>query len=301
MKLRLMAVIMVIVIMFTGCYKEEFTAVINSDGSGICTVVRQMKKEETDKYLAEKGYANAQEYFTSVAVDAVEETIDGQQYYVVKQTVKIKKGELAKHFAETFSNSYDVYMTNEVVYWTMDPYFNDEDIASIQEAGNGYEQILCDINIIFEFTKPVVKTNGTVDSENPNKVTFTIEYDKAEKFFATTNSSITQKQIKNKIKKLEYVKPTKIQKLKANKVTGKKASITLKLKKVKGADEYEIQYSKNKKFKAAKTKYIKKTTYTIKKLAKGQKYYVRVRAGKYNYAGQWVVSKWVKKSVTTKK
>ena len=41
--------------------------------------------------------------------------------------------------------------------------------------------------------------------------------------------------------------------------------------------------------------------HTIKKLAKGQKYYVRVRAGKYNYAGQWVVSKWVKKSVTTKK
>ena len=63
MKLRLMAIIMVVVMIFTGCYKEEFTTVINSDGSGTCTVVRQMKKEETDKYLVEQGYADAQEHF----------------------------------------------------------------------------------------------------------------------------------------------------------------------------------------------------------------------------------------------
>ena len=101
-------------------------------------------------------------------------------------------------------------MTDEVVYWTLDPYLTDEDIATIKEAGDVYEETLVNITMIFEFNKPVVKTNGTVDSENPNKVTFTMEYDKAEKFFATTNHSITQKQIKNKIKKLDYVKPTKL-------------------------------------------------------------------------------------------
>ena len=45
----------------------------------------------------------------------------------------------------------------------------------------------------------------------------------------------------------------------------------------------------------------KKTTYTIKNLKKGKKYYVRVRATKTNYAGNAIYSKWVKKSVKTKK
>lgn len=46
---------------------------------------------------------------------------------------------------------------------------------------------------------------------------------------------------------------------------------------------------------------VKSVKATIKKLKKGKKYYVRVRATKTNYAGIKVYSKWAKKSVKTKK
>ena len=81
----------------------------------------------------------------------------------------------------------------------------------------------------------------------------------------------------------------------------KKATVTLKFKKVKGIKKYEVEYSLKKNFKKSTVKTAKKTTYTIKNLKKGKKYYVRVRATKTNYAGNAIYSKWVKKSVKTKK
>lgn len=63
----------------------------------------------------------------------------------------------------------------------------------------------------------------------------------------------------------------------------KKAQLTVSWKKDSKASGYQIQYSTNKNFKNAKTVVVKKnstTSQTIKKLTKGKKYYVRVRAYK---------------------
>jgi len=90
-----------------------------------------------------------------------------------------------------------------------------------------------------------------------------------------------------------------ISKLKA----GKK-KITVKLKKVSGANGYQVQYSTNKKFKKnKKSKNIsKKTTKkTISKLSAKKKYYVRIRAYR-KVNGKKIYSGWSKvKSVTTKR
>lgn len=56
--------------------------------------------------------------------------------------------------------------------------------------------------------------------------------------------------------------------------------IVVNFKKAAGATGYEISYATNKKFKSAKKKTSKKTTYTLKKLKKGKTYYVRVRSYK---------------------
>ena len=81
---------------------------------------------------------------------------------------------------------------------------------------------------------------------------------------------------------------------------GKKAKI--KWKKTKGATGYEVQYALNKKFtKSRKTKTLKSTSLTIKKLKK-KTYYVRVRAYTTNSSGIKVYSKWSKiKKVKIKK
>ncbi|MBE5870809.1 MAG: hypothetical protein E7294_06085 [Lachnospiraceae bacterium] len=68
-----------------------------------------------------------------------------------------------------------------------------------------------------------------------------------------------------------------------------------KWKKVTDIDGYELQYSLKKSFKSARTKRIssKKTAYWVKKLKKGKKYYVRIRAYK-TVNGKKIRSEWSK-------
>lgn len=66
------------------------------------------------------------------------------------------------------------------------------------------------------------------------------------------------------------------------------------IKKISGVAGYEVAYSLNKKFPKNETKVrtTKKTTYTIKNLKKGTRYYVRVRAYKVNSINRKVFGSW---------
>ena len=91
---------------------------------------------------------------------------------------------------------------------------------------------------------------------------------------------------------------------KINKIKGlavknqKKLKVKATWKKLTNVSGYQIQYAPNKKFKKAKSKTVKSTSVTIKKLKKKKTYFVRVRAyklvdGKKVY-GKWSVVKKVK-------
>ena len=67
--------------------------------------------------------------------------------------------------------------------------------------------------------------------------------------------------------------------------------LTAKWKKASNADGYQIQYAPNKKFKKAKSKTVKSTSVTLKKLKKKTTYFVRVRAYKA-VDGKKVYGKW---------
>lgn len=60
----------------------------------------------------------------------------------------------------------------------------------------------------------------------------------------------------------------------------RKKTLQIRLKKVSGAEGYQIQYSTKANMKGSKKITVKKLTRTIKKLSQGKKYYVRVRAYK---------------------
>ena len=79
--------------------------------------------------------------------------------------------------------------------------------------------------------------------------------------------------------------PRKVKILSKKVLSGEK--ISLKWKRVSGAKRYEIQISPNKSFSKAKSFYTNKEKKTIKGLAGGGKYYIRIRAiGKSRY-GKW--------------
>lgn len=89
---------------------------------------------------------------------------------------------------------------------------------------------------------------------------------------------------------------TTVKKVSLSKVTnvrGKKAQVSYKA--VSGAKGYEVQYSTDKKFKkSVKTKKLnaKTTKVTLTKLTKGKRYYVRVRAYRYDTDGNKVTGVW---------
>jgi uncharacterized repeat protein (TIGR02543 family) len=88
-------------------------------------------------------------------------------------------------------------------------------------------------------------------------------------------------------------KAVKISKAKIKKLSRKKKSIVIKMKKQKNISGYEVQISSSKKFKKkkTKTKYVKKSKFKIKKPATKKKCYVRVRAyvkvKNKKYFGKW--------------
>ncbi len=108
----------------------------------------------------------------------------------------------------------------------------------------------------------------------------------------TKNTTIYAKWIKVKV-----AKPS-ISKIKN--LSGKKMSVSIKkLKDVKG---YQIRYSTNSKMKSAKKAQAKTPKVTASRLQKGKKYYVQVRAYKFDSAKNRVYGNWSKtKSITIKK
>lgn len=82
--------------------------------------------------------------------------------------------------------------------------------------------------------------------------------------------------------------------------SAKKKTAVISWKRISGADGYQIQYAKSKKFSGKKTVNVGKTTVkrTIKKLSSKKKYYVRIRAYKTiadkNKYGSWSKVKFVK-------
>ncbi|MCH5251941.1 MAG: fibronectin type III domain-containing protein [Lachnospiraceae bacterium] len=312
MKTKVIAIMLIVVMALTGCMNMNVDFVINSDGSGSYIMLIRFEKEAWVDYL-EKAYASNGETLTEKDVKEIESsmlgdnfqlvTIDGKEYYQQSETVKIKKGELQKKIAGDDKNS---YVTTDTVYLVI----NYKDELKELRASKDYQELLKEFSldsvefiVTMQLPKPIVNTNGTIDKENPNKATFTLALDKNNLIFATTKKNTTITSVKNMIQKDNTVTAPKITKLKANKVKkkAKKATATLKFKKVKGIKKYQIEYSTKKNFKVARCETVKKNVYTIKKLKKGKKYYVRVRAVKTNSVGVTVYSKWVKKSVKTKK
>lgn len=95
---------------------------------------------------------------------------------------------------------------------------------------------------------------------------------------------------------------TKLGKTLIKKVTRKGKNAKITLKKITNAQSYQIKYSTSKNFKSKQTKIVKtkKTSYTIKKLKKNTKYYVKSRAYS-KYSENTIYGSWSKTKTIPKK
>lgn len=85
------------------------------------------------------------------------------------------------------------------------------------------------------------------------------------------------------------VQPVTVSKVKGKpKLKIKNRKIKLTFKKVNGANGYEVRYATNKKFKKSKKVIVSSPKATLKKLKKGKKYFIKVRAFKQDSSSQKV-------------
>lgn len=331
-KIKTMALMLIVIMVFVGCQKQEVSLKINSDGSGkLYSCISIDEKEYINDLIkiykvlgmsdAQIGTVeNMQEYYSQyyTGLGYKEVTVDGKKYYQkTVQSSSTKKtlsrdvvGEVGYVTTDTFYYELDLKemlmnsMQKQAEQMAKQQGMTDtpDAMTLLKQAGVDFDSLMTVVMTV-EFPKPIVSSNGTVDSKNKNKVTFTMKASDNKTLFATTNSKVTLASAKAKYKADNTIKKPKIKKLQANKVAkkAKKATITLKFNKVAGAKKYQVQYATKSSFKGATTKNVKKTTYKISKLKKNKKYYVRVRAVKNNLAGSTVYSNWAKKSVKTKK
>ena len=308
-KMKILALMMIVVMALTGCVGMETKVIIRQDGSvkGIITV--SIDKAAVNAELKKQGASDAeiqqfwtgykQELNADAGVTFQEVTRDGKEYIETYEITNFSKGSLGKKLGFN-KNS---YVTADTLYGTIDLSGTDDEEVFQELSAMGGDISAVTLTFVVEMPKDIASTNGTISETNKKQVTFQMKVNGKTTMYATTVPGQTISDVKAKVAKANKVKKAKSKKLKAKKAAknSKKRTVVLKIGKVSQAVKYEVQYGTKKNFKGAKTKKIKKTSYTIKNLKKNTKYYVRVRAIKKNLAGYDVSSAWTKKSVKTKK
>lgn len=300
---------MIVVMALTGCVGMETKVIIRQDGSAKGIITVSIDKTAVNAELKKQGASDAEnqqfwtEYKKELSVDnsyeVREVTRDGKEYLEVYQEQNFSKGSLGKKFGLN-KNS---YVTADTLYGTIDLSGTDEVDVFQELSAMGGDISAVTVTFVVEMPKDIVSTNGTISETNKKQATFRMKVNGKTTMYATTVPGQTISDVKAKVAKANKVKKAKIKKLKSKKgaKNAKKRTVVLKIGKVSQAVKYEVQYGTKKNFRGAKTRKIKKTSYTIKNLKKATKYYVRVRAIKKNLAGYDVSSAWTKKSVKTKK
>lgn len=315
-KIKVLSLVMVVILTLTACMKEDAQVKVLSNGYVTMDATIDIQKESMDKVLKEMNVSP-----TDLDPSMKEVTIDGVQYYEMKETEK-------KTYKEFMDEDEDkgTYVSKDTFYVsskaTASSAGDADELQQLMEYYGLDSASMEDMIITYsiEFEQDIVRTNGTIDENNPKKANFVIKGNENTSnytVFATTNANVTEQSVIDKIKAANAntnvtdkkttdkskasntIGKPKLKKVKANKVKkkAKKATITVKFSKVSGAEKYKVQYSTKKNFKKSKTKTTKKTSYTIKNLKKGTRYYIRVYAVKKK-----LVSKASnKKSVKTKK
>jgi hypothetical protein len=298
-KMLVVSLVLLMAMAVTGCTKVESITKVNKDGSGVG--ILQLKVSKTDA-VARMGSilteADVDAFFAKSGYELKSE--DGKSYYVRESTKEYGKGELIRGVDGDTASKYKLYflyseLDGQQLKYQLKTEMNfDNTQQQLAQYGITLSEDDFTYAVTYEFPEKVINTNGKIDPNNSKRVTFDIDFNAMNVIFASTNKQITLSNVKTFASDQLKVANTKIEKAKA-----KKTSITVKMKKVKGA-KYHVQCSTKKNFSGSKYRKSKKNVYTIKKLKSKTKYYVRVRTYRKNAFGNTIYGKWKKTTVKTK-
>ena len=154
----------------------------------------------------------------------------------------------------------------------------------VVKTEDGGKTAICNVKVSDEIETEPPQTSTLVPS--PTVKPDTNQGSSADNLQTDISKNVTTSTNNQKVK---VTPPAKVKIKSAKNKRGRK--LLVKWAKLKGVKGYQIQYSKNKNFKGKKSKIVKKTSVTLKRLTKKKKYYIRIRAYKIN-GSKKVYGKW---------
>lgn len=182
----------------------------------------------------------------------------------------------------------------EITGFEISVYQNNELVKSGFKANTDSSSV---INIVFDLKKDlsiVLSPNTTYTYTISAKAEEDINLSMYQQSFHFTTTAAATEVTTEETDHIVQEKPSEIVrtktpgrvKLKSVK-NRKRKTVVIKYRRVRNAKKYQIQYAKNSKFKKAVIRNTKKLTFTIRKLKKGKKYYIRVRGVNGEKKGKW--------------
>ena len=177
MKMKLITLMMIVIMVFTGCASVNMDMVIKSDGSGITQIVMRIDKAAINTELKKMGMTDAMilEYWKTLEESYKEQglnvrtsVVDGKEYMNLQQSEKVQK-------VSDFALSDNAYITTDTFYSEFDLSEEMNDLGDMGELGTIAGSVdMSKISFEVSVTLPnnIVKTNGTISDTDKKTVKF---------------------------------------------------------------------------------------------------------------------------------
>ena len=182
-KLFMMAVLVLTMFLLTGCYEENMSVKVNSNGTASVTKSFLIHEDLYGEYVFEEDFEDG-----VIIKDIV---IDGEKYKDISQTVTAKLSETANLIkGEDDSVFTSVKLTAVSFEGMLTAFLTDDIIASYKEmeGDNLADYIKCKLTI--EFPDAITKTNGSLDSTKKIVTWDLASYRKDTKLYAQCGADV---------------------------------------------------------------------------------------------------------------
>lgn len=225
-------------------------------------------------------WTEAQAYCKKMGGNLVSISTPGEQAFVKKLLANGKKNVYWTGGVRKYPNTY----TNEWYWVDGSPfsYYNWCGGSSDQGNSDGFQNYICIYNsTAFAYFNYQIGTWETIREDGGFDIMDSAFWGKENfGFICEWNSKESSSASASTVKTKSLAAP------KYNYIVACKGKVILKLKPVKGATSYQVQYSTSKFFTSAQTKTSKKLFYSLN-FKMGRKYYIRVRALKAGKRSAW--------------
>lgn len=160
--IKLTAILVMAVMLFTGCMYEEDHIVIHQDGTGLISSRVEFEKTVVDQFIAGMGMSEAE--VSSAGLDgAAVEIVNGIECYVIEESAEFDSMKSLKSLLEE-KGYLDVYADVSGIRYLFKTEVSAEDVKLMESAGFDMADFMS-VKILITMPKEITVTTGTMSED----------------------------------------------------------------------------------------------------------------------------------------